>query len=103
VTVVDATGTQQKPGRYMPAARKRQLLVELAVGETPMRTLANKYGITYQHARRIASQERAPIEELKAEVVAGAWSVMAVRSVQSIGLIEAFQAGDMDKVVAYVR
>ena len=53
----------------MPAARKRSLLVELAVGETSMRILADKYGVTYQYLRRIASSERAEIEEIRAETV----------------------------------
>jgi lambda repressor-like predicted transcriptional regulator len=67
--MIDATATQQKPSRYMPAARRRSLLVELAVGETSMRILADKYGVTYQYVRRIASSERAEIEEIRAETV----------------------------------
>jgi hypothetical protein len=69
VTVVDATATQQKPaGRYMSPQRKRQLLIDLAVGETPMRSLAEKYGRTYQYIRRVASENKAEIEALAAEI-----------------------------------
>lgn len=49
----------------MTPMTKQNLLNELALGRLSMRQLAGKYSRTYEHIRRIASDNKAEIEKIK--------------------------------------
>jgi len=65
MTVTDERiGTAPKP-RYMPQAKRRQLIHELALGELPYRQLASKFGITHSYLKQFASENKEEINELR--------------------------------------
>jgi hypothetical protein len=53
--------------RYMSPLEKEQLLREMAVGH-PLWVLASRYGKSYEHIRRISSENKEEIAEIKREL-----------------------------------
>jgi hypothetical protein len=67
-TVAASTDTQRKP--EMSANRKEELLHDLALNPLPVKVIASMYGITYQYARLLKSQNKEKIAEIKADAEA---------------------------------
>ena len=61
------TTTPEKP-RYMPPARKRQLLAEMALGGMNYGQLAAKFGVSRDHIKHLAISDREEIESIKGEL-----------------------------------
>jgi len=65
--MTDDTATTPKP-RYMPPARRRQLLAEMALGGMNYGQLAAKFGVSRDHIKHLAGSERDEIEAIKGEL-----------------------------------
>lgn len=62
----DAAATLPKP-RYMSDLERQQLLREIAVGH-PLWVLAPRYGKSYAHIKRISSESKEEIAEIRREL-----------------------------------
>lgn len=66
--MTEATTTTPDKPRYMPPARKRQLLAEMALGDLNYGQLAAKFDVSRDHIKHLAISDREEIDAIKGEV-----------------------------------
>jgi hypothetical protein len=67
-TIESVTNASHKPN--LSANRKQELLHDLALNPLPVKVIASMYGITYDHARRVKSENKDRIAEIRADAEA---------------------------------